>query len=181
MGTHWSADRSSHSRKAPQTRTGVYGWWSTSLTFSFHQPLKSRFLNTSFVQRLVLDDPNCPGEARGAQQVPLSPHRKKAQEPGPGPISSTSNTDPAGLGAGAQLAESVNSTWRRTLTTADGTAVTREDAKEAQEQPALVSTVLGAGRLMEQLPSRPGGRTPGKETCTCFYIFQIFYDYVLLL
>lgn len=57
--------------------------------------------------------------------MPLSPHRKKAQEPGPGPISSTSNTDPAGLGAGAQLAERVKSTWRRTLTTADGTAVTR--------------------------------------------------------
>lgn len=45
----------------------------------------------------------------------------------------------------------------------------------------LRSTAPRAWGLTEQLPSRPGGRTPGEETCTCFCIFQVFYDYVLLL
>ena len=44
-----------------------------------------------------------------------------------------------------------------------------------------LEVVTRAWGLTEQLPSRPGGRTPGEETCTCFCIFQVFYDYVLLL
>lgn len=108
----------------------------------------------------------------------LSPHRK-AQEPGPGPISSTSNTDSAGLGGRRAQLASVKSTWRRTLTTADGTAVTGRCQEARGTAGAGEHVILGAGRLMEQLLWAGGAHT-GQGNLHVLLHFQISYDYVLL-
>lgn len=52
MGTHWSSDRSSHSRGRPHRQAQGFKDSGVGISppFSLHQPLKSRFLNISFIR-----------------------------------------------------------------------------------------------------------------------------------